>query len=841
MLNFLRKSIKKYFTSYWFISLIVLTVLSVIPIIRTFGRLNIGHDTFIPLIPEFSYKTGYQWNDLNNGVFFSNNYFVWISIFHFFSLLGLNIYQTAFTYQFLIYFLSGLGIFRLYNLFNKGNKLFALLPVTFIILSPHYLDHMIYYLGTVGIIWMSYFLFKFIKFKKLTFIDIIGMTISISIIVDLPNPKYHFLVVLLMFLAIIFALLIKLISLKNIISNVKGILLLLVCTMYLTIPFLYFGYSLIFHDPIKINVKQGYVATGVALDYGSTFLSKIIRLFHSPNIDAKGYEVINSFSFFLIYYSIPIIVIGVLPIILRRLDSYTKRVNLIFYLLALFFLFLAKSSNPPFGFIYDYLLTNFKGFAFMRTTAGIVIFAAVFFSLIYGRIFQFAAENTNIAGKIKWTISLILITIIITAGYPFWSGSYYLNRSSVNVYLDRSKYGIQIPKEYFLTASFLNKLRLDTKVDIYPYTLGYQNNNWGYYGFVIYPWVLDKPVITFDKNKLEGKIQSNSNARYIYHDKTLEADYKVSSFWNKPEQLVFASDKIDIYSKSDSDYIPHFYTAKSVIQTSTFTGNLLKKIPKEHLAILPDGQNTQVANILLDRPFLEYKKINPTKYRLRIHQANGPFLLSFTENFHPLWKLYLSEQESNTNTQDTLINNVIKYYRILKNNANDQATADEVINYIKDGTITTLGDLKKKTQQYYLMNGFEKKKEYEESYTIEFISKNFGGTVQNDNLGTGRFYETFFQQTSDPPHLKINKYANGWFINPDLICATAVGKSKCKRLADGSHDFELIVEFWPQKLATMSYIISSATIVLLLFTTVTGFLLSFIRRRTNLSKLPVNK
>ena len=154
-MNFLQRKIN-------LIVVFTIALTALVPIIKTYGGLNIGHDTLIPIIPENSFKMAYEWLDRNNGSYTSNNYVIWISIFYFFTSLGLTIYQSAFIYQFLIYFLSGIAIFKIYNLFNKGSRLFGLLPAVFFILSPHHLDHMIYYQGAVGIVWTIYFILKII-------------------------------------------------------------------------------------------------------------------------------------------------------------------------------------------------------------------------------------------------------------------------------------------------------------------------------------------------------------------------------------------------------------------------------------------------------------------------------------------------------------------------------------------------------------------------------------------------------------------------------------------------------------------------------------------------------
>lgn len=777
MINSFRRRIKERFNLDFFIVLIVLTIAAVIPIIKTYGRLNIGHDTLVPLVPQFSYKMAYQWNDTSNGQYYSNNYFIWISIFYFFTTLGLSIYQTAFIYQFLIFFLSSLGVYKIYNLFNKGSKLFALLPAIFIIVSPHYLDHHIYYFGTVGIIWFCYFLFKFIKFKKIMPLDIVGILLTLGIISDLPNPKYHFILLILAIFVVILSLAIKLLSMKNIVTNSINFLLLLLGSFYVSLPFIFFGYSFLHDTGIKINVKQGYQSSGVTLDYGYALISKMIRLFHTPSLNSKPAELIASVFFSLTYYLLPIIVLGLFPLIFRLLDKYSKKIYTIFYVLALLFLFISKSSNPPLGFIYEYLLIKYNAFAFMRTTSGIVIFVALFYVLIYGRIFQFVSENIK-RFKIVLLFQLILIPVLV--GYPIWSGQYFLNLSTVNNYVKKDEYGLKIPGDYFRSSAFMKSIDLDTKIDVYPYALGYQNSNWGYYGFMIYPLLIDKPMISFDKKTIDGKIYSKTNSLYIYHDKSLEDNYPPKSFFHKPELLVFSSSLIDIYKKKDIDFLPHFYH---------------KKLE------------------LADNNIIEFKKINPAKYRVIIHHSSYPFLLTFTENFHPLWKAYLKDYHFNQDT-NSMINQLNSYYKDSLIIEAYQAKKNDLLNYINDGSLSTLGDMKIKNKIYYEYRDEKIVPKKSENYYIDFISKNIKGTIQNNNLDRGNFYETFFSKELKLPHQMVDGYANSWAIDPEDICIN--NTSVCLINKDGSYDFEIVIEFLPQKLANISYTISLVVIISLI-------------------------
>ena len=216
------EALKKYFTSPGiFIVLIILIIISLIPILPMYGKINIGHDTFIPLVPENSYKMSYQWLDRDNGVYFFNNYFVWISFFTVSKIVNLTIYQAAFVFQFLIFLLSGLGIYRIFNLFNKKSPLWGLIPAVFFIYSPHNLDHLLYYQSIVGIIWFIYFLLKFILTRKLTFFDCVWISLSLGVMTDLPNPKYHFLLFLFFTVSIFFALILRLISFRNLFANLK--------------------------------------------------------------------------------------------------------------------------------------------------------------------------------------------------------------------------------------------------------------------------------------------------------------------------------------------------------------------------------------------------------------------------------------------------------------------------------------------------------------------------------------------------------------------------------------------------------------------------------------------
>ena len=256
----------------------------------------------------------------------------------------------------------------------------------------------------------------------------------------------------------------------------------------------------------------------------------------------------------------------------------------------------------------------------------------------------------------------------------------------------------------------------------------------------------------------------------------------------------------------------------------------------------------------VDLPILEYKKINPTKYRARAHGVTGDFPLVFSETFHEGWKTYLvkpnkfqisnsklqiSNKSQNSNIKKEKTEELLSEYKILDGNDEDQATIDELKKYIGEGWVTELGDGSTKKIKHKKWENNKEKLDYEEKYNVDFVSKNYHGTIQNENLPKGSIFETWFPtsyeaeggklikksglnkkavQLPEENHLKVNGYANSWIIDPTEVCKVESDqvdkeKSYCTENEDGSYDMELIVEFWPQRLFYIGSAISLTTLL----------------------------
>lgn len=773
------------------LTLIILAIAAIIPILPTIGKLTIGGDVIIPIIPEFARARIYQWVDVSNGLYAANDFITWISIFRVLTHIGFSIYTSGFLLQFSIFFLSALGIYKIYTLFSKNN-FFALLAASSFMYSPYLLDHMVYFYPTTASIWIFYFFFKSIKNKQFAFSSIFYISVLIWFLGNLPNPKYHFLVALICVTSILLGLAFKILSISDLRRNTPRFLLLLAMTAYLWIPVLYFAKSYTQNTTINVQIKQNYQSTGVAIDFGSTLINKMIKLFHSPNLNPSDATIINSVPTSYVYFVLPLIVLYVFPFIYLKKND--KKIFCIFYILTIFLIFLTKSSNPPFGFLYETLLTSSKLFAFLRTTAGIVIYAGIFYSLLFARTIELLTETFGY----KRSLSAAAALFIIMIGFPIWSGKYFLNHlTHLNKYINNTHFGTDIPEDYFKTAYELKKIELDTKVDIYPVAEGYQSNTWGYFGFIIYPWIYDKASIGFNKKTLEGMIQSQTNTKYIVHDKSI-IDEKQSAIplTNFQIEPIMDTNLISIYSKPNKSYIPHIYTPQHIMYLNRMFYTALSKQNELPVAIYNIKDLTHISNsnipTELIQPIVEYKKINATKYRVRIHQATKSFPIIFTDNYDKDWKVYTVPYRAGLKPEfDEL------QYHIFEKNEREQASVDEVHDMIARGFISTLGTMKKREKKYYRFLSRDQKEIYNDAYYIDFISKNIKNTIQNNNLENGPFFETWFLKSIDTRnHLRVNDYANSWLLDIESVCQSAA----CQLNDDGSYDIELVLEFFPQKL-----------------------------------------
>ena len=92
-------------------------------------------------------------------------------------------------------------------------------------------------------------------------------------------------------------------------------------------------------------------------------------------------------------------------------------------------------------------------------------------------------------------------------------------------------------------------------------------------------------------------------------------------------------------------------------------------------------------------PRLTFTKINPTKYKVKIEGAVTPYLLVFSEAFHPGWKVYLSNQEGNEETITNHFSDLVK-----------EGKHQNI--FLAKSTFETWGQKEIAKSSHYLVNGY---------------------------------------------------------------------------------------------------------------------------------------
>ena len=116
----------------------------------------------------------------------------------------------------------------------------------------------------------------------------------------------------------------------------------------------------------------------------------------------------------------------------------------------------------------------------------------------------------------------------------------------------------------------------------------------------------------------------------------------------------------DVFSSTEGDnykatfHIPYgvqkiriaiIFSSKEIAEQTIKLNNLnLYKIIEPKVII-----SRNINSGFVDKPIINFQKINPTKYIVDVKNVKGPFLLNFSESFHPGWKLFISQPKKDTN------------------------------------------------------------------------------------------------------------------------------------------------------------------------------------------------
>lgn len=346
------------------------------------------------------------------------------------------------------------------------------------------------------------------------------------------------------------------------------------------------------------------------------------------------------------------------------------------------------------------------GFTMFRNFYGQWQFVFYFF---YALLFGLAINSIlqNVKSKILPHVLLVLLVAYFAiSSWPFLNGSL-VNpyREEAN----GVKGAIIMDPKYEETLSFIRSLPVDGKILVLPFTDSYiqvihgLNADGAYIGhstigqltgkkdFAGYQdmapfsdifWQLSKAKDYEAIKRLLGIL----NIRYIFYnsdtriyDTTFPGRPYSPNYVRKympPDQEGYkefvdhlSSDKIyergfyRIYKIGDEAFLPHFYTPDQILvyedeptlsifgkASAFFKGDTAKR------ALYIENQTCQTVfteklckrkgiSVEDSSPKIQFEKVNPTKYRVKIFDASNAYILSFSEAFHKDWKIYISNQK----------------------------------------------------------------------------------------------------------------------------------------------------------------------------------------------------
>lgn len=639
---------------------------------------------------------------------------------------------------------------------------------------------------------------------------------------------------------------------KTIRSSILFFFLLIILCLYWLLPT-----SALIGQAFK-NSENAYAVAGLSRYTGfnlnsATSITDAIRLvgLWALNGNFKG---VPYFDWMLLYRQPVLIVLGITMVMFTLIPFIAGIKNKIYYY------FLLLSTISVFGMMG---LTGVLGKINMAITGKLPFYLDVFsypyeiFGIYYALSCSvlFSVGVYTLCSSLKFNetskklfAGVVMVVFIGFYGKPVWTGDLMSPRAPPTYRVMPSNL-YNIPEYYYKAGSALKEEKLESRIFSLPYSRScgvvYLWEK-GYAGIDITSQLVGNvacgvnPTVLFINKLLVNNNTENFlkllpilNTKYllvhkdvhpVLYDKT--ASYNKETEKNLQDNLTSTVlknfDGLEIYELNPSSFLPRFYIPQDMISINDWSNDVSENLSnnyKERIGILFKSQNLEkvpLVKSLTDKEFnadnkttLEYKKISSVKYRVLIHSTGGSFPLVFSESFHLGWGAYVNKTPLSQLKTGKINLSTLSQYKILDGNQADQASKENLIDFINSGWITTLGDGKEKQIKHLKWGDGKEKLDYIEKYNIDFISKNFHGTIQNDNLSNGPFWETWFPdkvvQIPEENHLMMSGYANSWVIDIDKLCGT---NSFCTKNSDGTYDMELIVEFWPQRIFYIGSFIS---------------------------------
>lgn len=382
------------------------------------------------------------------------------------------------------------------------------------------------------------------------------------------------------------------------------------------------------------------------------------------------------------------------------------------FFLTTFFLVTGKITMAGIK-LYEWLF-YLPGFTMFRNFYGQWQFVFYFFySILFGlslfSIFQ------KIKSKVFYSVLLVFFTLYFTvSSWHFINGGLVnpFREEAKNV-----KGAIIMDPKYDDTLAFIRNLKDDAKILVLPFTDSYiqvihglndgafvghttigqltgKKDFAGYMDMSPYSakfWELSKEKDYEGIKKLLGIL----NIRYIFHnsdtriyDTTFPARPYSQNYVRKympatqnmykdyikgiSGQKIFERGFYSIYKIDDKSFFPHFYAPDKAfvykddpkLDTYSKASAFFIEDTSQRPLFMEDQDckrlfakklcNDKVILMENNLPKIQFKIINPTKYKIRVSNAKNPYLLAFLDAFNKRWKVYIPGKKIEGNFVETL-------------------------------------------------------------------------------------------------------------------------------------------------------------------------------------------
>lgn len=408
-----------------------------------------------------------------------------------------------------------------------------------------------------------------------------------------------------------------------------------------------------------------------------------------------------------------------------------------------------------------------------------------------GSIFQWAAAHWGRLGQA--CVATFLAIVLAGATYPWWSGEM-TNWQATKGPDIRLRFK-EFPESYFRLESRLAEERLLQKAMYYPlggtvsfrddprFTGAFQETADFFSGLSPVPGIavisdrkfgaidaLMERLAHDEPDRAQLKMLAESGVRLFIFRRNLLGPYPSPNASLVHEMVVVSG-----------DWMPWFEDREVVAYATREFKPLVYTVP-----VRKDDAND-------DAPTVEFRKIDPTLYRVRIHDMSEPFILVFNETHNIHWRIALAPSPPGSKSA---VHSGLPWA-----SADGAATREDLRSYVKKGILT-------------LPDALMARQGRADQHQLRFISQRNQGTIQNDNLPDLSLRELLAAPTViNFQHIIANGFANGWIIDPANVCSQSLS---CQSDTSGNHTIDFLLEFVPQRVFYIGGMVTLATYSLLL-------------------------